>query len=461
MDFTDSYESWADAHAFFGTSLVPATPNPDDPLGIQKVAWTDRLSLGTPNGHLLRRNALFDSLATGGKLHLLHVTHALEKINQDGVLYPSGGCLVGSIYCAPLTATNHGFRPHNLGSYILDREAPAFLAKIGRPDHRPTPLVFELDLPPQAYQGLAGVDYLRLGSIHLAIYTHLEYLLSKAERHQLRETVVSRVKNSTAFLATAAAIAYQGATVAPVDFLRQLDATIPRLPILGYLFFEALSEYAMLHSTSPRTRRLAELGEFNNWLYKELLFAVPGMIGRFDLAKFHVPDLADTLVKVDSTLDPTAAAAYLTDRISHLVAARLFTPGQMPDRWRHTKWEFDSLATQLGPLLGHLIHRELRTFGRSPDFYFYFDQVKALQAWNYWNHLDIPVPFNGTIPKGEIGINPAYPDLQYRVWRADADEAGNLHPTEQLELTVAPRLVDLRSTLMRNNQWSQPAPSAA
>ncbi|MEV4561254.1 hypothetical protein AB0K51_30290, partial [Kitasatospora sp. NPDC049285] len=322
MDFLNSYELWADAHAFFGASLVPTLPNTDDPLGVQKAAWTDRLALGTPNGHLLRRNALFDALASGGKLHLLHVTHALEKISQDGVLYPSGGCLVGSIYCAPLTATNCGFRPHNLGSYVLTREAPAFLAKIGQPDHAPTPLIFELNLPPQAYSGLAGVDYLRLGSIHLAIYTHLEYLLSKAERHQLRETVVSRVKNSTAFLALAAAIAYQGATVEPADFLRQLDATIPRLPILGYLFFEALSEYVMLHSTSSRTRRLAELGEFNNWLYKEMLFAVPGMIGRFDLAKFHVPDLADMLQNVDRTLDPNAAAAYLTDRISHLVAAR-------------------------------------------------------------------------------------------------------------------------------------------
>lgn len=156
VDFVDAYESWADAHAFFGASLVPAMPDPDDPLGAQKAAWTDRLALGTPNGHLLRRNALFDSLAAGGKLHLLHVTHALEKISQDGVLYPSGGCLVGSIYCAPLTATGHGFRPHNLGSYVLTREAPAFLAKIGRMGHEPTPLVFELDLPPQAYQSWPG-----------------------------------------------------------------------------------------------------------------------------------------------------------------------------------------------------------------------------------------------------------------------------------------------------------------
>ncbi|WP_042419691.1 hypothetical protein [Streptacidiphilus anmyonensis] len=453
MDFLDAYNLWADAHAFFDTSLIPTMPNPDDPLGAQTAAWNDRLAIGTPNGHLLRRNSLFDALSGGGKLHLLHVTHALEEITRNGVLYPSGGCLVGSIYCAPLAVTEQGFRPHNLGSYVLGREAPAFLTRIGEPDRKPTPLIFELNLPPQAYQGLAGIDYLRLGSIHLAIYSHLEYLLSKAERHQLRETVVSRAKNSTAFLALAAAIAYQGVVVSPAAFLRQLDETIPRLPILGYLYFEALSEYVMLHSNSPRTQQLAELGEFNNWLYKEMLFAVPGMIGKFDLAKFRVPPakLASVLQQLDPTLDPTEAEVYLADRISHLVAARLFTPGQVPETWRHTRWEFDSLATQLGPLLGHLIHRELRTFGRYPDFYFYFDQFKALQAWNYWNHLDIITPFNGTIPKGEIGINPAYPNLDYRIWRAEADEAGHLHPVEQLDLTVAPRLVDIKYTLMRNS----------
>ncbi len=128
-------------------------------------------------------------------------------------------------------------------------------------------------------------------------------------------------------------------------------------------------------------------------------------------------------------MDAAHARSYLRDRISYLVAARLFTPGQVPDAWHHTRWEFDGLAAHLGPLLGHLIHRELRTFGRYPDFYFYFDQHKALQAWNYWNHMDIFAPFNGTMPKGEVGINPAYPDLEYRVWRAEQDDAAASIPS--------------------------------
>lgn len=76
--------------------------------------------------------------------------------------------------------------------------------------------------------------------------------------------------------------------------------------------------------------------------------------------------------------------------------------------------------------------------------------------------MDIVAPFNGTMPKGEIGINPAYPNLDYRVWRAEQDDTGHLHPAEELSLTIAPRLVDIKYTLMRNNQWTAaPAPSVA
>lgn len=68
------------------------------------------------------------------------------------------------------------------------------------------------------------------------------------------------------------------------------------------------------------------------------------------------------------------------------------------------------------------------------------------------NLAAIVTPFNGTIPNGEIGINPAYPGLEYTVWQAEQGDAGRLHPTEQLDVTIAPRHVDIQHTLMRNSR---------
>lgn len=80
MDFLDAYHLWADAHAFFDSTLIPSPTDRTDPLATQAAGWDRRLAEETPNGHLLRQNALFEALSGNGKLHLLHVTHALEEI---------------------------------------------------------------------------------------------------------------------------------------------------------------------------------------------------------------------------------------------------------------------------------------------------------------------------------------------------------------------------------------------
>ena len=110
----------------------------------------------------------------------------------------------------------------------------------------------------------------------------------------------------------------------------------------------------------------------------------------------------------------------------------------------------------MSPLVGHLVHRELRNFGRFPDFYFYFDQFKALQIWNYWNHMGITIPFNGFFPKGEVGINPAYPNLKYHIYRAEISRENSsfMYVTkgEELEINIVPRLVHLRFATMRKRE---------
>jgi hypothetical protein len=351
---------------------------------------------------------------------------------------------------------------HNLGEYILTREVFPAMADVRKGGRGATPLVIEVTVPRHGYRGLAGIDYLRLGAIHLRIYRDMESLLSPEERFRLRESVVNRVRNSAAFLALAATVTLRPNAAALRAFPVLLSEAIPRLPVLGYLYFEAVSEYLMLYSRSRHTRELAARGEFNNWLYKRVLFeGFPGTAGHFDLAGFRpsFAQLEQILHQVDRTIDPAHARTHLTERISHLVTTRLLTPGRLAEEWHSATWDFERTAESFGPLLGHLVHRLPRRFTRYPDLYFFFDQQKAFQAWNHWNHMGIALPFNGTMPKGEIGINPAYPDLNYRIWRAELAGDGLLHPIEETPLRLTPRLVDTHHTTMRTALGPAPTTS--
>ncbi|GGZ14336.1 hypothetical protein GCM10010387_03050 [Streptomyces inusitatus] len=455
MSNPDPHEMWADAHVSYSLPAGPGSTRRSDPLSEQTAAWNTRLTETAPHGGLLADNAMFQSLRDGNTLHLLHVTQSFDRIARHGSLRPSGGCLVGSLYCAPLTPTSGGLRMHNLAEYVLTREAPAAATRSPLPGRVTTPLVLEVAMPRHGYRGLTGIDYLRLGSIHLRNYRERENLLGPKERCELQETVVSRVRNSMDFLSLAAAIAHSPEPAEHKAFPRLLSETIPRLPILGYVYFEALSEYLMLYSRSRHTQRLADLGEFNNWLYKKFLFqGFSDTAGHFDLAGFRpgFARLEQLLNQVDPSIEATHARAHLTARISYLATVRFLEPEQITGQWHHIRWDFNHVAESFGPLLGHLIHRELRRFHRYPDFYHFFDAHKAAQAWNYWNHMGIALPFNGTIPKGEIGVNPAYSELEYRVWRAELGDDGLLHPAEEVALRLTPRLVDTRHTVMRDRQ---------
>jgi len=81
--------------------------------------------------------------------------------------------------------------------------------------------------------------------------------------------------------------------------------------------------------------------------------------------------------------------------------------------------------------------------------------MKALQIWNYWNQLNLIIPFNGIIPKGEVGINPAYPELKYKIYLAESYKEENkmyLKPTKEQNVQIVPRLVDPKFTAMGENK---------
>lgn len=412
--------------------------------------WRRRLQHDTPGGSLLAHNAMTETLASGGPIRLMHTTTALDAIRASGQLYASSGCLLAALYCAPLTETSAGLRPHNLGTYLLRT--------------KPHTRTLMIEIAPGAPAPAKGIDYLRLGRVHLRTYLDHSSFLTEAEDARLRGKVLQQIRATGPFLDTALANA-TGRRTAPDAFVDQLADAVRTLPFLGYLYFEVLSEYLMLHSTSTETKTYAGAGEMNNLLYKRLAFsAVSGMDKLFDLSRFHPNHqrLHDLIADIELPLAP-GAAQYTRDRLSHLLTALALDPGQDATTFTFRNQNFDRLVLAAPSLLGQTLFREMRMLQRYPQLYLAFEQAKALRAWNYWNHHQIATPFNGFLPKGEIGVNPAYPASDCTVWLAETCERGLLHPVDELDVAFVPRMADLGMTAMRRDATGKAAghPAAA
>jgi hypothetical protein len=313
------------------------------------------------------------------------------------------------------------------------------------------PIIIEGELPPAARDNLLGVDYLRLGDIQLNIYRTLEYLMFPDERQELEEDVMRRIRTSISFLGSCQSDLRQAKAKSPRAFLSACADAIQLLPILGYFYFEALVEFILCHQACARSAFFHERDELYNANYKTLAYDLcPTLADNFDLAKFAPsPDqlMAYVNARPDWKLDSTQMVEYLADRLAFLVCARLI-PDAVDLDLRKIEWRFDRVTEIMGPLVGHLIHRLLRTFHRSQLAYFFYDQSKAMQAWNYWNQNGIAVTFNGIIPKGEVGINPAFP-LAWKFYRGRY-ENGAVEKLMWLNLAVQPKLVDKKYTFMRS-----------
>ncbi len=429
------HSEWESAHTDHTSSIV--RPGPSG-LAETEADWRRHLAQETPNGWLLSGNAMTQALTAGGPIHLMHTTVALDAIRSSGHLFASSGCLVAALYCAPLFPEPAGLRPHNLGTYLLETKK-----------HTRT-LIFEVT--PDAPVPPKGIDYLRMGAIHLRTYlTHRSYL-TEAEDTQLRRAVLDRVRAAAPFLDSLLANA-AGKAAADREFIDQLAAAVTAFPFLGYLYFEVLSEYLMLNSVTPETKAYAQLGEMNNRLYKRLAFsAVEGMDQLFDLSRFNPGHerLLQLVGRIEAGL-ASEVASFTRRRLSHLFASMALAPDQDAVAFTFDNADFDLLAATAPDLLGQLVFREMRIVDRYPQLYLAFEQAKALEAWSYWNAEGIPTPFNGTIPKGEVGINPAYPRARCTVWTAETCERGLLHPVEQLNVSFLPRLAELGMTAMRRD----------
>lgn len=419
------------------------------------IGWLKYFISETPNGSLFQKNVLFDVIRNQ-KVHLAHITTNLPTIEADGRLLSSSGCMVGSVYCTPVIQEGEKLRLHNLGEYILLNEASRF-SKNKNVDL----LLIELESTHPTSRPAVGIDYLKLGQVHFHVFSELSYLLSHDELSELKLGVVDSIKKVSTLLSIVEEHTPESLSQNLKEFYELYRQSTTELPILGYILFEVLCEYIALFQKGEQVDRYKEVGEIYCANFKNMLFDLsPDTTRSFDLGSFR-PSLADVLTYMNSigilnSKNSSSFEIFLTRRLCYLISSRFYNVDSDANLkksfWKNIEWDFEYLQHQITPLLGDTIHRFLRNMHRYPNFHFYFDQYKALQAWNYWNHASIALPYNAILPKGEIGINPANPYMKYSVFTTKSYQENGftyLKKDREIPLVIEPRLAELNMLLMR------------
>jgi hypothetical protein len=366
--------------------------------------------------------------------------------------------MVGSIYCVPLFSERKGLRAHNLGAYIVEQEIPRCLTAKSLKGRPVDTLIIELDTSTFLHTEPIGTNYLHMGNVHFESYWSLKKELPRTQQELIEVEVVRQIEEAQVFLKTCDVISRQGKDVSTDQFFRMLTYTVPCLPILGYIYFEALCEYLVLFSQDTRSQQFMVRGELNCWGYKECVFRLrPNLLRNFNLATFgpSIIELSRVLERLEQEefvrIKFTELLEYVKERIAFLVQTCLFGSGKETISWTSLEWRFEELARVATPLVGHAIDREVRRTEQYKGFHFLFDEHKAKSIWEYWQAMGIAVPFNGILPKGEIGINPACTGIRYKIHRGKSYYIGSeLHvePAEELAIQIPPHLIHPRRSFM-------------
>lgn len=381
----------------------------------------------------------YKDLFKPGKQYFLHLTNSkgYTKIMRSKKLMPSGGCLVGSLYCTPLFKERDRFRLHNLGAYLYAKEMPK------GSDNKPVKgFIIELNITHRELIPI-GINYLKLGKLHNVLYEKYSFLLSQNEKNDISQKLTKEQNELEEFWN------HYGESENET-FFRKFEKLVSDSHILGYLYFESVYQYIVENQTTDISKHYKEkYNEIYNWHAKDLMFAVhPDFATRFTLKNFHSP-----IAKIFSKIIELGFLGNLDQEI-FFNAIR------------------ESLKISIQELLvrdsysyfqGHILHRIIRTTKRYSDFYIYFDVIKAVEIWNYWCNKRALLPFNNICMKGEIGINPALMIdglVEYKVYEAtiseDRETHGLYYATHNdtaLELAISTRMVDPTDSFRRDNQY--------
>lgn len=397
--------------------------------------------INTPNGHLLLDNSFFKTLRNYKEIYLQHTTLKFEKIFVTSTISPSGGCLVGSIYCTPLVKKSENqFKMHNLGQYIYNSEI-----SMNSKDKTVDSLVFKIKSSDKFK--IIGIDHLRLGKFYLYSYNLIQEKISSEHTKLIEDITFERFNSLLDFV-------NKCLNVDSIDdkyFFENLNKHINSNQFLEYFWFATISEYIMLYQDSLESKKYSAKGEIYNAHYKDLMY----FYMTNNSSKVFNPKIDEVSKYIENNLiidnfKKDHFAKYIKSRIIFLIRERLFENVDLSNAQESI--DFDDAQINYSHFVGHILNHVVRQV----DFgaYNIYEQKKADLLWKYWYEKGIEVPFNGVIPKGEIGTSsPEFPN-NVEIYSCDINKKDDdycISLGEKLDIKIDNKLVSKKLTVMRDN----------
>lgn len=413
--------------------------------------WQEYLRSNTLMGALFQDNEIFGSARRGNGMTLIHITSSIEEIEKNGFLFASGGCLGASVYATPL---NHDQTLHNLAEFLVDYEVPNSLKAQNRPLKEPA--ILAIRIPQRFFNGKewqnSGFDYLTIGQTQTKIFKQIAELgvFSEEDYFKIKEKIIQQIQKTRPLLDISAN--YNLEKTSTESFLGLFLRCLEEMPFLGYIYFEVLLEYVSLFQNDRKSISYKEKGELNNWNFKKMVFEIcPHLFSGFKLVNFRPSFKQVSNYLKRKSLNNEIIPGFIENdflefmkwRLAQYIRLKLLGGESLP-----SNLDFEKLLKNDSTIVGHLFHKIVREIPGLSQQYFLYEELKAEVIWNMWNKLDIVCPFNSIVPKGEIGINPRYPDLEYEIYLVKRGSRKIVFERE-VKVRLAPKLINPGLTLMR------------
>ncbi len=405
------------------------------------------IRLATPNKDLLVNETFFKQYRSNEELYLLHITTNFNSIQQSQKILQSAGGMVGTIYCSPLIPLGDDtFQMHNLSEYFYLNEL--------KDKSKASFVIFKVNKS-NANKNLIGLNHLKLGSAYYKSTVDLLNILNKNEK----QTITNRINLSLLKTKKLLLQCNNKSKISIIDKKKFIDLflySIPYNPLFGVIYAELLMEFMYLFQDDKISNNYYEQDQFNCFNFKKFRHINKTKFPKLDIFK---PDLNDFFhfikqQKVISNFEQNKFVEYFSVRLFEVLNYSLADGLKQSDF--STIKNLNNISNTGKNLIGHLVYRFVRYLPRYEFLYNFFNTYRSCSICNFWNANNVLLPYNSFIPRGEIGINPAYVNEDnISIFSADISNSKNLTLKihEKLSWKIEPKLLDINTTALRDQSY--------